>query len=442
MKKSSLWCRILLALLLSGLPASAYAQTAEDCTRLMQYGIYDRYRTFTTANEFRLIQSFFKEYQFSSRQEAETKAGVLGLNIADILSLNLNGQTSSSSFQQWVQSFLNESYDQLVASTSLSQTVDVISGKITDLVGLCITRSGLHAYLVPAQDNLNFTFTLAFVPLGSDHPSTAGQFDIQPSTVASSCTPANIVGQVGLLIGPQGISVACRRTATETVTIVSNTADGNASVRYDAYVIPQPIISFTANPTVIDVGGSATLQWNVQNADSVQLNPGFGLMQPTGTMTVSPLTTQQYDLIIKSLDGKTTNSYATVTVNPPPLTLTSATVSFHTNDDDRDHDTNESIYISCPGLGTVAFLNGTFGDQGFPDNSDRGPFTFNVTSHPRLDQVSSCQLHIDQNPNGNDTWRYNVSLHLVFSNGQSSQPKDYSWGQQELHNNASNTHPL
>ena len=419
-----------------------YGQTAQDCAALMQYGIYDRYRTFTTESQYRLIQSFFSEYQFSSRQQAEAKAGSLGLNLVDILDLNINGQSSSSNFRQWVQSLLSTSYDQLATSSSLAQSIDTISGKITDLVGQCINRAGLHAYLVPATDNLNFTFTLSFVPLSSDHPSTTGRFDIQPSTVASSCAPAGTVGQDKLTIGPQGISVACRRTATETVTIVANTADGNASVRYDAYVIPEALVSFRADPGRIDFGGSSTLQWNVQNADSVDLSPGFGKVQPVGSVNVSPSSTQQYTLAVKGLSGKTTNSYATITVNPPPLKLTSASISFHTNDEDRDHDTNESIYIICPGYGTVATLNGTFGDQGFSDNSPNGPFGLSVSGHPTLDQISTCQLHIDQNPNGHDTWRFNVGLHLVFSNGVTSQPKEYGWGQQELHNNASATYPL
>lgn len=431
-----------LFILIPALACAMCAQTAQDCAALMQYGIYDRYRTFTTESQYRLIQSFFKEYQFSSRQDAEAKAGALGLNIVDILNLDINGQTSSSNFQQWVHSLLSTSYDQLATSSAFSQSIDTISGKITDLVGQCLNRAGLHAYLVPAADNLNFTFTVSYIPLSSDHPSTKGRFDIEPSTVASTCAPANTVGRDGLIIGPQGISVVCRRTPTETVTIVTNTGDGNASVRYDAYVIPEPLVSFSADPVRIDFGGTAKLQWNVQNADSVDLNPGFGSVQPLGSVNVSPSSTQQYTLAVKGLNGKTRNSYATVTVNPPPLRLSSATISFHTNDEDRDHDTNESIYILCPGYGSVASLNGTFGNQGFPDNSDNGPFGFSVSGHPTLDQISSCQLHIDQNPNGNDTWRYNVGLHLVFSNGLTSQSKDYGWGQQELHNNSSHTYPL
>jgi hypothetical protein len=225
------------------------------------------------------------------------------------------------------------------------------------------------------------------------------------------------------------------------VTIVSNTQDGSPVVRYDAYVIPQPQIAFTASPTTIDAGGQSTLTWNVSNADTIQLSPGFGSVQSTGSVTVAPGATQQYTLAVKGLDGRTANAFATVNVNPPPLTLTAANISFHTNDEDRDHDTNESIYIKCTG-NTVASLNGTFGDNGFPDNSDRGPFGLAVGSHPRLDQISNCQLHIDQSPNGNDTWRFNVHLHVEFSNGQQSQSKDYDWGHQELHNNASVTFPL
>jgi hypothetical protein len=421
-------------------PLVLEAQTPQDCSALMQFGIYDRYRTFTTQSQFRLIQNFFKQYQFSSRQEAEAKAGTLGLNIVDVLGLNLGGQSSSSSFQQWVNALLSTSYDQLSASSSLSQSIDTISGKITDLVGQCINQKGLHAYLIPAADNMNFTYTIAFIPSSDARPNTTGKFAITPATVAATCSPSNIVGQQ-ITIGPQGISVSCRRTATETVTIVSNTQDGSPSLRYDAYVVPQPTVAFTASPTTIDSGASSTLNWDVANAANIELSPGFGVVQPNGSLTVNPSRTQQYTLAVRGLDGQTRNTFVTVNVNPPPLTLNAAAISFHTNDDDRDHDTNESIYISCAG-GSVASLNGTFGDQRFPDQTDNGPFQVGVSGHPSLVQISTCQLHIDQSPKGNDTWKFNVHLHLVFSNGDSSQSKDYDWGGQVLHNQASAAYPL
>ncbi|MGC4118868.1 MAG: hypothetical protein QM765_30750 [Myxococcales bacterium] len=112
-----------------------------------------------------------------------------------------------------------------------------------------------------------------------------------------------------------------------------------------------------------------------------------------------------------------------------PLPLTAASILFHTNDDDRDRDTNESISIRCANE-TVAALSGDFGGKTFREERVDGPFSLDVTGHPHLESISDCQLRIDQSPHGNDTWRFNVHLTLGFSNGETSQTKNYDFNGQ------------
>ncbi|MGC4118869.1 MAG: hypothetical protein QM765_30755 [Myxococcales bacterium] len=424
------------ALILVGLTTSlAHAQTPQDCATLMQYGIYDRYRTFATEEQFKLVQNFFKEYHFASRQEAEAKAGTLGLNLLDILSVDLGGQSSSKNFSQWVSNLVSSNYSQFSSSSSMAQTLDVISARITALVGDCLNRNdrkGLHAYLVPAKDHLNFVYNLAFIPSNAKHPASTGTFTITPATVAATCSPAKIVGEPQT-VGPQGLAISCRRLANETVTIVAKFDEGSPTVRYDAFEILPPFALLEPKQVTIESGASATLRWTVSNAESATLSPGFGSVQSTGTVAVYPTKTQQYTLTAKGLDGKLVNDFATVEVKPPPLVLTGASVSFHTNDEDRDHNTNETIYVRCSGE-TVALASGTFGNRKFSDDSNEGPFSLAVTAHPRLESISTCQFRIDQSPKGNDTWRFNVHLTLVFSNGETSQSKNYDFNGQELKN--------
>jgi hypothetical protein len=75
--------------------ATTYAQTATDCANLMKFGVYDKFRTFTTESHYQQVREFFENNTFSSRQQAEQKAGELGLQIDGILGLNLGGSTSS-----------------------------------------------------------------------------------------------------------------------------------------------------------------------------------------------------------------------------------------------------------------------------------------------------------------------------------------------------------
>jgi len=82
--------------------------------------------------------------------------------------------------------------------------------------------------------------------------------------------------------------------------------------------VPPPISqpTFTASPTNINAGQSATLQWNATGASSVLLNGQSVAIQ--GTQTVTPTQTTTYTLQVKFTDGSTKNLTATVTVAVPP----------------------------------------------------------------------------------------------------------------------------
>ncbi len=58
-----------------------------------------------------------------------------------------------------------------------------------------------------------------------------------------------------------------------------------------------PIIqSFTASPTAIQPGGSATLSWQVMNATSLTISPGVGAVTG-GSVVVHPSATTTYTLV-------------------------------------------------------------------------------------------------------------------------------------------------
>jgi hypothetical protein len=75
------------------------------------------------------------------------------------------------------------------------------------------------------------------------------------------------------------------------------------------------IVAFTATPSVITAGQTATLMWNVTNATSVQIDQGVGSgLAVAGTVTVAPAATTNYILTASNSAGSITNS-ATVTVS-------------------------------------------------------------------------------------------------------------------------------
>src|SRR5687767_10755654 len=129
------------------------AQSAQDCSALMKFGIYDKFRTFTTESHYRQVREFFENNTFSSKQQAEQKAGELGLQIDGVLGLDLGGSTSASNFEEWRQKLVRTSYLEARSFGLSDTTVETVSGRITSLVETCLSRPGMHAYVIPAADN-------------------------------------------------------------------------------------------------------------------------------------------------------------------------------------------------------------------------------------------------------------------------------------------------
>ena len=80
------------------------------------------------------------------------------------------------------------------------------------------------------------------------------------------------------------------------------------------------INSFSANPTVIQLGGSAGLNWNVSGADTITIDNGVGNVTASGSRTVTPTKTTTYHLTATNKAGSTTAA-ATITVNAPIVDL-------------------------------------------------------------------------------------------------------------------------
>jgi len=76
------------------------------------------------------------------------------------------------------------------------------------------------------------------------------------------------------------------------------------------------IVSFTANPSFIDFGGTSTLSWQVTNADVVNITT-LGDLPLSGSRAVSPTTTTTYQLTATKGSAVVTST-VTVSVGTPP----------------------------------------------------------------------------------------------------------------------------
>ncbi|MFI5960226.1 PASTA domain-containing protein [Cryptosporangium sp. NPDC051539] len=108
----------------------------------------------------------------------------------------------------------------------------------------------------------------------------------------------------------------------------------------------------------------------------------------------------------------------------PSATLTSASVTFNTNDEDKDGDTLVRIRIWNKAGALVSLTENTY--THFDDNSVHGPYALNVPAGVPMSDLQPGQFEIFIVPSGgsiftvpNDTWRFNYKAILNFSDGTS-----------------------
>jgi hypothetical protein len=96
---------------------------------------------------------------------------------------------------------------------------------------------------------------------------------------------------------------------TDTVTVTTQAA---AQVR---------IVRFAANPTSITAGQTTTLSWEVENAETVEITPALGQVNPrAGTATVSLNETTSYQLTARNRTSEVSETI-TVTVDRPQVAI-------------------------------------------------------------------------------------------------------------------------
>lgn len=95
-------------------------------------------------------------------------------------------------------------------------------------------------------------------------------------------------------------------------------------------------------------------------------------------------------------------------------TLTSASISFFTLDDNKDFDTLLTIQVRTAGGTVVASKTGFFGE--FRDQSTT-TIPLPIRSGISWEALQGGSVRLTIQPNGNDTWKFGYELDLNFSDG-------------------------
>ena len=200
--------------------------------------------------------------------------------------------------------------------TVLAQGVKTVTPAATTTYTLTASATGL------ATQTASVTVTV--VPPNSGNPIIL-RFEAIPTNIMSGessmlswttqgANTVTISGVSGNLALSGSTSVSPTQTTTYTLTATST--DGR-SVTANAVVTVSNgqlarIVSFSANPTTIDVGASSQLCWVVENATTISIAPGVGTVAASACVTVSPTTTTTYTLTARNGQGEVT---ASTTVN-------------------------------------------------------------------------------------------------------------------------------
>jgi hypothetical protein len=132
------------------------------------------------------------------------------------------------------------------------------------------------------------------------------------SWTVSGATSVSIDQGIGNVALSGSRAVAPAATTVYTMTAFSSAGTVTATTEVIvAAAAPTPtglpvVNSFTATPSIISLGDSSGLSWNVSNATSVSINNGVGNVALSGSTVVSPPTTTTYTLTATNASGSLT----------------------------------------------------------------------------------------------------------------------------------------
>jgi hypothetical protein len=95
--------------------------------------------------------------------------------------------------------------------------------------------------------------------------------------------------------------------------------------------------------------------------------------------------------------------------------LTRASIRFQTNDEDKDHETLLVVIVALIDGHVVARVVDPFGT--FHDNQEDGPYDLELIDPRTRGEMKGGNVTLNIDPTGNDTWRFNFFLDLLFDDG-------------------------
>ena len=142
---------------------------------------------------------------------------------------------------------------------------------------------------------------------------------------------------------------------------------------------------FTVTPTRIRAGETATLAWEIVNADEAEITPGLGRVdRQNGTSTVAPEQTTTYRLTARNRNGEVNESVTVVVERPEPriLQFQATPVTITTGEVSQlGWETENADTVTITGIGNVS-------RSGSNTVSPTATTTYILTARNRFGEVS------------------------------------------------------
>ena len=159
------------------------------------------------------------------------------------------------------------------------------------------------------------TVTLSATPL----EITSGQ-SANLTWSTSNATTCVITPNIGS-VDPNG-SVSVTPAETTIYEITGSGAGGAATAEVTVVVIqPAPSVEISVSPATIGPGEIATLTWRSTHAESCAIEPDIGIVDPSGSLAVSPMETTTYTITATGYGGDEITDSTTIHVNPVTLSI-------------------------------------------------------------------------------------------------------------------------
>lgn len=217
----------------------ALTASAQDCSLLLQHGIYDITSSETSLETASSFAGWFCDQRFYESREAEKFGASIGFPFKGA-PVKFGFDSESQNWEQWYTNFCASVRQDDTLKLKVRNHLQSVSSVLVDGYNECLNNyDGLHVWLERTFDPRRFRVAAKYRPPSSEGPQTATIDRMSPSPNVNCDQPL-----LDLEVGPQERRISCMRTDDNPIDITINQSSqpprGAASLVLPAVWNPPP----------------------------------------------------------------------------------------------------------------------------------------------------------------------------------------------------------